>query len=580
MVAEKISWDSIQGKEHPVLSPGFVSNGHVFTSGIIGSNYATGETPEKVEDQVHLAIKNLENVLKAAGSSLDKVFKVTMFISHAEYSKVVNEIYGQYFPQKPARSCVVVAFMDAAIKYELEAYHKRPDAGHRENGSTAKPGRDSQGRHVFRRVFRAEDVGRDEPRSVRQRHADGRNHHSSVLVRRVVVVPRGGEHRRRRRAGRHQEAREVRHADVCLRVNAAKHDEPDQRGGHGQDNENGPHAQQVRREAPENQRHGPPHVGRDRVQVGHDGALAERLDDLRKPVVDGVERHSYEDLLEHPRNGDGVSEHLYGVHERHFLGGQRGRVRADPPDGALALFLCEKSRFFDRPRQVEERKHRHNHGSSALDQEQNLPPVESVCFDLEQAKRQQPGERVGDVGGGIENRQPSGQLATAVERTQVIDDAGKKRRLAHPEKPSRRHERAVVEHRHGEQRDAAEREHQAWDHVGGVVAFDQQRERKRTQHKRDVEDGQHVVPLLALDAQINVQLVCFCVGNIALVERVEQIHYRDERQDPDIELPADTTLELVVEHAHRLAGDVFFVVCDALFKGHNVDGVVQFWLHG
>ncbi|CDK27130.1 unnamed protein product [Kuraishia capsulata CBS 1993] len=121
MVAEKITWKSIEGKEHPTLSPGFVSNGHVFTSGIIGSNYATGETPEKVEDQVHLAIKNLEAVLKAGGSSLDKVFKVTMFISHAEYSKVVNEIYGQYFPQKPARSCVVVAFMDAAIKYELEA---------------------------------------------------------------------------------------------------------------------------------------------------------------------------------------------------------------------------------------------------------------------------------------------------------------------------------------------------------------------------------------------------------------------------------------------------------------------------
>ncbi|CEP60802.1 RidA family protein LALA0_S01e19306g [Lachancea lanzarotensis] len=121
MVAQKITWESIQGKEHPTLSPAFVSNGHVFTSGVIGTNYATGETPEKVEDQVHLAIQNLEKVLEAAGSSLNNVFKVTMFISHAEYSKVVNEIYGQYFPNKPARSCVVVAFMDAAIKYELEA---------------------------------------------------------------------------------------------------------------------------------------------------------------------------------------------------------------------------------------------------------------------------------------------------------------------------------------------------------------------------------------------------------------------------------------------------------------------------
>lgn len=121
MVAQKITWKSIDGKEHPVLSPGYVSNGHVFTSGIIGTNYASGETPDKVEDQTHLAIQNLEKVLVVAGSSLDKVFKVTMFISHAEYSKSVNEIYGKYFPQKPARSCVVVAFMDAAIKVELEA---------------------------------------------------------------------------------------------------------------------------------------------------------------------------------------------------------------------------------------------------------------------------------------------------------------------------------------------------------------------------------------------------------------------------------------------------------------------------
>lgn len=121
MVAQKITWKSIEGKEHPVLSPAYVSNGHVFTSGIIGTNYSSGETPDKVEDQTHLAIQNLEKVLVVAGSSLHKVFKVTMFISHAEYSKSVNEIYGKYFPQKPARSCVVVAFMDAAIKVELEA---------------------------------------------------------------------------------------------------------------------------------------------------------------------------------------------------------------------------------------------------------------------------------------------------------------------------------------------------------------------------------------------------------------------------------------------------------------------------
>lgn len=120
MTAKKITWNSIEGKEHPVLSPAFISNNHIYTSGLIGTDYATGETPEDICAQVHLAIENLRRVLVAGGSSLDQVFKVTMFISHEKYSEVVNKIYGEYFPQKPARSCVVVAFMDKAIKYELE----------------------------------------------------------------------------------------------------------------------------------------------------------------------------------------------------------------------------------------------------------------------------------------------------------------------------------------------------------------------------------------------------------------------------------------------------------------------------
>lgn len=122
MVAEKIGWSQCNEsyKEHPVLAPAWKSNGHVFTSGIVGQNYSTSEIPDSIEEQTELAISNVKNVLEKAGSSIDKVFKVVMFISHADYSSSVNKIYGKYFPQKPARSCVIVAFMDAAIKVELE----------------------------------------------------------------------------------------------------------------------------------------------------------------------------------------------------------------------------------------------------------------------------------------------------------------------------------------------------------------------------------------------------------------------------------------------------------------------------
>ncbi|CCE83118.1 Piso0_003690 [Millerozyma farinosa CBS 7064] len=120
MAAQKLEWSAIGGEEHPVLAPAWTHGDRVFTSGIVGQNYATGEIPESIEEQTTLAIKNVEQILNQSGTSTSKVFKVLMFISDAKYSTVVNKIYGQVFVQKPARSCVVVAFMDPRIKVELE----------------------------------------------------------------------------------------------------------------------------------------------------------------------------------------------------------------------------------------------------------------------------------------------------------------------------------------------------------------------------------------------------------------------------------------------------------------------------
>jgi 2-iminobutanoate/2-iminopropanoate deaminase len=120
MTAIRLEWSSIEGQEHPVLAPAWISNGHVFTSGIVGQDYTTGKIPESVEAQIELAIANVQRVLCASGLSLASVFKVMMFIADAEHSAIVNKSYGAHFPQKPARSCVIAAFMDARIKVELE----------------------------------------------------------------------------------------------------------------------------------------------------------------------------------------------------------------------------------------------------------------------------------------------------------------------------------------------------------------------------------------------------------------------------------------------------------------------------
>lgn len=120
MPATRVNAEDVGAKDNGLLSPAFVSNGHVFTAGQVGIDNATGACPELVEEQTELAIANLKTVLEAAGSSLDKVFKVLLFISNPLDGPKVNEIYKKYFPQKPARSCVVVAFPMSALKVELE----------------------------------------------------------------------------------------------------------------------------------------------------------------------------------------------------------------------------------------------------------------------------------------------------------------------------------------------------------------------------------------------------------------------------------------------------------------------------
>lgn len=116
---EKITWEQIGAKPNSLLSPAYKSNGHVFTSGNVGSDLE-GNIPEDLEKQTELAIQNLIVTLEKSGSSIDKVMKVLLFVAHPTYAPVVNKVYAKYFVSQPARSCVVVLFPDARIKVELE----------------------------------------------------------------------------------------------------------------------------------------------------------------------------------------------------------------------------------------------------------------------------------------------------------------------------------------------------------------------------------------------------------------------------------------------------------------------------
>lgn len=92
----------------------------IFTSGQIPLT-AEGEFLDSdIKAQTEQVCKNLENVLKAANSSLSKVVKTTVFLSDMGYFAEFNQVYEKYFPHKPARSTLAVRELPKGSKVEIE----------------------------------------------------------------------------------------------------------------------------------------------------------------------------------------------------------------------------------------------------------------------------------------------------------------------------------------------------------------------------------------------------------------------------------------------------------------------------
>ncbi|WP_300379479.1 RidA family protein [Clostridium sp.] len=94
----------------------------VFTSGQLPVNPATGELVSEIKAATKQSLENVKAVLEQAGSSLDKVIKVTVFVSDMNNFAQVNEVYAEYFKENaPARSCVEVARLPKDALVEIEA---------------------------------------------------------------------------------------------------------------------------------------------------------------------------------------------------------------------------------------------------------------------------------------------------------------------------------------------------------------------------------------------------------------------------------------------------------------------------
>jgi 2-iminobutanoate/2-iminopropanoate deaminase len=98
------------------------AGGFVFASGQIAIDPATGNVIEgDVRAQTERVFKNLTAVIKAAGSSLDRVVKTTVFLKSMKDFAAMNEVYATFFNENPpARSTVEAAELPKSVLVEID----------------------------------------------------------------------------------------------------------------------------------------------------------------------------------------------------------------------------------------------------------------------------------------------------------------------------------------------------------------------------------------------------------------------------------------------------------------------------
>ena len=117
---KKVSTDKAPAAIGP-YSQGIIANGFLFASGQIPINPATGEIEgEEISAQAELVMKNIGELLLAAGTSYEDVVKTSCFLADMNDFAAFNAVYEKYFTGKPARSCVAVKQLPKSVLCEVE----------------------------------------------------------------------------------------------------------------------------------------------------------------------------------------------------------------------------------------------------------------------------------------------------------------------------------------------------------------------------------------------------------------------------------------------------------------------------
>lgn len=141
---------TVQPREQPTpkghYSPGIIHDGLVYVSGQLPMDLKTREPfAGAIDEQTELALRNVEAVLHEAGSDLDHVLQMTIYVSDIELWGKVNETYARVMrSHRPARAVIPVKNLHFDTKIEIAAVAavRTESGGDRIRGGGSVPGSD------------------------------------------------------------------------------------------------------------------------------------------------------------------------------------------------------------------------------------------------------------------------------------------------------------------------------------------------------------------------------------------------------------------------------------------------------
>lgn len=107
-------------------SQAYLCDNTLYTSGQIAINPENGElVAGGIKEQTARVIENIASILREAGFGFEHVIKTTCFLANMDDFATFNEVYGQHFISKPARSCVQAAKLPKGALVEVEVIAKK-----------------------------------------------------------------------------------------------------------------------------------------------------------------------------------------------------------------------------------------------------------------------------------------------------------------------------------------------------------------------------------------------------------------------------------------------------------------------